>query len=336
MALNVGRYGPDELIRPLSGKEGRQEYLPTVSRFVEDPLGYVRHFPDLVRTTLPIHPSGHPPGPTVLLAGMREAGLGGAWPEAALILAAGSLTVIPVYLLARELTDEAAARLSVLFWVFAPNVLLMSATSMDAVFALVAALAAWLLVGRRAVRGGLASAAGSFLSYALLAVPAWAFATLVVRGVGWRALARPASVTLAVLFGCYAMLHVLTGYDPYAAFQATRHAYEHGVSGRHRPLWFWFFGDPAAFLLGLGVPGVILWSRALGARDAAAVALVVTLLAASASGYTKGEVERIWLFLVPLAAVSLGPQMRTLRPRPVLLALVAQALAVEVLFGTTW
>jgi len=47
-------------------------------------------------------------------------------------------------------------------------------------------------------------------------------------------------------------------------------------------------------------------------------------------------VERIWLFLIPLAAVSIGPQLRGLRLRPILIALVAQALVVEMLYGTTW
>jgi len=95
-------------------------------------------------------------------------------------------------------------------------------------------------------------------------------------------------------------------------------------------------GDLAAFLLGLGVPGVMLWSRALERLDPAALALAGTLLAAAASGYTKAEVERIWLFLIPLAAVSIGPQLRGLRLRPILIALVAQALVVEMLYGTTW
>src|SRR5262249_48045707 len=68
--------------------------------------------------------------------------------------------------------------------------------------------------------------------------------------------------------------------------------------------------------LGLGIPGMILWSRALERRDAAAVALALVLVIAAGSGYAKAEVERIWLFLVPLAAVSIGPLLRQARPRP--------------------
>ena len=335
VALNMSRYGPHELIVPLVGREGRHEYLRTVARFLDDPIGYLRHFPELVRTTLPIHPSGHPPGPTVLLGGLHEVGLRGAWGETVVILLVGSLTAVPVYLLGCELVDEPAARLAVLAWLFAPNVLLMSATSMDAVFAAVSTAAAVLLLHRRAVAGGLATAAASFLSYALLAVPVWAVATLLLRGARPRALLPRVCVALAVFAGSYLLLWLLTGYQPYDAYRATKHAYEVGVSGR-RPLWFWFFGDIAVFLLGLGLPGLVLWSRALGWLDSAAVALAGTLLLASASGFAKAEVERIWLFLIPLAAVSIGPQLRGRRLRPLLMLLVAQALLVELLYGTTW
>ena len=279
-----------------------------------------------MRTTLPIHPSGHPPGPTVLLGGLYEVGLRGVWGETVMILLVGSLTAVPVYLLGCELADEPSARLAVLAWLFAPNVLLMSATSMDAVFAAVSTVAAVLLLRRRAVAGGLATAAASFLSYALLAVPVWAVATLLLRGTRPRALLPRVCVALAVIAGCYLLLWLLTGYQPYDAYQATKHAYETGVSGR-RPLWFWFFGDIAVFLLGLGLPGLVLWSRALGRLDSAAVALAGTLLLASASGFAKAEVERIWLFMIPLAAVSIGPQLLGRRLRPLLMLLVAAGAA---------
>jgi hypothetical protein len=335
VALNMSRYGPRELALPLTGPEAPHEYLPSVALFTADPIGYLRHFPFLVATKLPIHAAGHPPGPTVLLGAMQAVWLGGPWPEAIMILVVGAATVYPVYLLGRELSGELDSRLAVLAWLFAPNVLLMSATSMDAVFAFAGTVLAVLILRVRAVAAGFMAAAASFLSYALLAVPVWAVATLLLRHRAPRSLLRPAAEAAAVALGCYLLLWLATGYDPHAAYLATRHAYSVGVS-RDRPQRFWFFGDLATFLLGLGIPGVILWSRALERRDAAAVALALVLVIAAGSGYAKAEVERIWLFLVPLAAVSIGPLLRQARLRPVLLAMAAQALLVEVLFGTTW
>ncbi|MGH2915712.1 MAG: hypothetical protein ACRDMX_12080 [Solirubrobacteraceae bacterium] len=65
------------------------------------------------------------------------------------------------------------------------------------------------------------------------------------------------------------------------------------------------------------------------------VALVAVILVAAVTDFTKGETERIWLPLVPLACV--GAAARTIpRLGSVLLALAARALVVEALFGTVW
>jgi hypothetical protein len=54
------------------------------------------------------------------------------------------------------------------------------------------------------------------------------------------------------------------------------------------------------------------------------------------AGFTKAETERIWLFLVPLACVAAAPAITARRRTAVFAALVAQALAIEVLFDTIW
>jgi hypothetical protein len=75
--------------------------------------------------------------------------------------------------------------------------------------------------------------------------------------------------------------------------------------------------------------------RALTSLDAAALA---TLLAAASWGFTKGEVERIFQFLVPLVLVPVARQLLAWRVRvPVVVALlVGQALLVQLLFATRW
>ena len=67
-----------------------------------------------------------------------------------------------------------------------------------------------------------------------------------------------------------------------------------------------------------------------------AVALAAVVVAASVLGFTKAETERIWLFLVPFACVAAAPVLRPRRLAPVLGALAAQALAVELLLFTVW
>jgi hypothetical protein len=75
--------------------------------------------------------------------------------------------------------------------------------------------------------------------------------------------------------------------------------------------------------------------RAWTSFDAAVLAC---LLAASSWGFSRGEVERILLFLVPLALVPVVGQLWAWRARlPVVAALlVAQTLLVQLLFYTRW
>jgi heme/copper-type cytochrome/quinol oxidase subunit 1 len=75
--------------------------------------------------------------------------------------------------------------------------------------------------------------------------------------------------------------------------------------------------------------------RAWTGFDAAALAC---LLAASSWGFSRGEVERIFLFLVPLALVPVVRQLWVWRARlPAVAALlVAQTLMVQLLFYTRW
>jgi hypothetical protein len=75
--------------------------------------------------------------------------------------------------------------------------------------------------------------------------------------------------------------------------------------------------------------------RAWASVDAAALA---TLLAAASWGFTKGEVERIFQFLIPLVLVPVVRQLLAWRARvPVVVGLLAgQTLLVQVLFATRW
>jgi hypothetical protein len=333
MALNVSRRGPAELAYPFTGPERHAEYIATVPLYRHDPLAFLRHYPHL-GSQLAEHPAGHPAGATMLFGALAQLGLGGPWPEVWLILLLGAATAPLTWLLARTLLDDGAARLATLLWIFAPSVLIEGATSADAVFAFAGALTALLLLRQRMLAGAVAATAGTFLSYALAAVPVWACAVVARRSSLGRA-AKLAAACAAVAAVFYATLWLATGYDPIAAYRATAHRYYLGA-GHRRPYWFWLFGDLTAFGVGLGVPTLLGLARGLARRSVPALALAAILLAASASGYTKGEVERIWMFLTPMAAVAAAPAMRRFSPPVVVCMLAGQALVVELLFRTPW
>jgi hypothetical protein len=92
-------------------------------------------------------------------------------------------------------------------------------------------------------------------------------------------------------------------------------------------------GSPVAFGVVLGLP---IAAYALRARGPAALAIAAVVAVSATAGFTKAETERIWLFLVPFACIAAAAALPRERLAPVLAALAAQALAIELFFDTIW
>jgi methylthioxylose transferase len=317
---------------------------------VGDIPSFLGEFPGRL-ASLPSHAAGHPPGAMVLYALLARMwpGLDGA---ALLTVAIGCLGALPVAALARDELSQDGVRWSLALWVLSPMVVLYTATSADAVFAVAlagSALAAHRGLVRRSwawtLAGGALLWVGSMLTYAAVLLLVF----LLVRAAGrlrrdpaW--VLRWAAATAATVLGLAGLLWLATGYDPVAAVRATHAVYQAAPGSAHRPYLPWLVGDPVAFGGMLGVPlfaallvraVVVLRQGAWTGFDAAVLAL---LLAASAWGFSRGEVERIFLFLVPLALVPVVRQLWVWQARlPAVAALlVAQTLAVQLLFYTRW
>jgi hypothetical protein len=243
------------------------------------------------------------------------------------------------YVLARSLLDEARGRIAALLMAFAPITLLESVTSFDGAFVAVSTLAAVLLVRpslASRIAGGIATGVAGLVSYALPLVAVWVIATAVVQR-RWR---RAAGIAIVVGVGTLALpllLALTTGYDPIGALRATHHEYVSGIA-RKRTYAYWLFGGPLAFAIGLGpllFGGVM---RSLRERQDLAKALVLAILVAAIAGATKGEIERIWQFMVPIAAVAAAATwtVGSSRLRWALILASGQALVIEALFHTAW
>jgi hypothetical protein len=317
---------------------------------VGDIPSFLRQFPDRLGS-LPGHATGHPAGAMVLYALLARVwpGLDGA---ALLTVAIGCLGALAVAGLARDELDENGARWALALWVLSPMIVLYTATSADAVFAVAlagAALAAHRGLVRRSwawtVTGGLLLWVASMLTYTAVLLLVF----LLVRAAG-RVRREPgwvlgwAAATAATVLGLAGLVWLATGYDPVAAVRATHAAYQAAPGSARRPYLPWLVGDPIAFGGMLGVPlFAALVARAVAVARQRAwtsfdAAMLACLLAASSWGFSRGEVERIFLFLVPLALVPVVRQLWAWRARlPVVAALlVAQTLAVQLLFYTRW
>jgi hypothetical protein len=300
---------------------------------------------------LPSHATAHPAGAMVLYALVERV-----WPgltaAALATVALGSLGAVAAGGLARDELGERGGRLALVLWVLSPGVLLYLATSADAVFAAVLGAAALVahrgLVRRSAawtVAGGVLLWTASMLTYTavlLLVFLGVRAAGLLAGERGW--VLRWAAATSAVVLGLAACLWLATGYYPLSAVQASHHAYQAAPGSAGRSLVQWLPGDLLAFGGMLGVPLLaalaartvaVVRERAWTSLDAAALA---TLLAAASWGFTKGEVERIFQFLVPLVLVPVARQLLAWRVRVPVVAtlLAAQTLLVQVLFATRW
>jgi methylthioxylose transferase len=336
LALNGMRSGPSGLydvfvVRGGHG-EGRTEYLPALSHLERGAGWFLDHFDALV-PVLPVHAAGNPPG---LLLSMDALGIDTAQGLAALTIVVGAMATPALYALARQLFAEPTARAAALLFVFVPASLLYGATSADAMYVTPAIAAAACLVSRRAsvvAIGAAALAIASFFSYALLAVGAWA-ALVRWRRDGLATALRVALLCGAALVAFYAALGLISGFDVLAVLRATNERYHDGIA-HLRPYLFYLFGSPAAFLVMLG-PVAWFAARSLGARETTAVALAVVIAIAALAGFTKGETERIWVFLVPLACLSAARSLRAERLPPLLVLLAAQAIVIEALFATKW
>jgi hypothetical protein len=338
LALNLARAGTAGWyaifdLGPGGSFEAANEYLPGLPALSYGPRFYLDRFAELV-PSLPVNVAGHPPGPLLVLHAMGISTAAGA---AALCIAAGALGAPLTYALGRSLLDERDARVAALLFACSPLTLLFGVTSFDYLFATCGLASACLLVGgRRSSRaaGALALAAASLMSWALLAVGAWA-ALVAYRRRGPRAALVLAASCAAAWLAVDGALAAACGYDAIGALRATGAVYRHSVASV-RPYAFWAFGAPVAWgaMLGLPIAAAALRSAARG--DDAAIALAVVIAIAAIGGFSKGETERIWLFLVPLACVAAAPAIGRNRLAGVVALLLVQALAVEVLFDTIW
>jgi methylthioxylose transferase len=335
LAVATMRYGTDGWTEPWDTSfNAKNEYVPALPAI--EALGvrfFLDRFDDIL-PALPVHVAGHPPGLVLLFHWL---GLDTPGSAAALTIVLGTLAVPLTYVLGRIVLDERRARLAGLLSALASGTILYGVLTADVVFAMLGAAAAALMLARPAVAllaGPAALAVASFFSYAVLAMGAWAAFVRLLRE-GWRRAFSVAAAAGAGLVVFYVLVWLATGFSLPAVVVATEEVYRESVA-RLRPYAFWLFGSPAAFLFFCGLPITWYAARALGARHPAAVALALVILVSAVGGFTKAETERIWLMYVPAMCVAAAAVLPERRLTLVLGLLAAQALLVEVLFGTVW
>ena len=358
--------GPHRLWRPYVLLEGT-EYIGAVP-LVDSARGFLHDYVSRL-PELPVHCQVHPPGGVLFLWWVdRYVWPGPAAGALATILAA-SLAVPAVYGLAREVLDERFARLASCLFLLAPNVLLFTATSMDAVFMVPMAWTYFFLWMARSRRpwlygclGGLTAAVSAMMTFSAAFLGLWGLAMLAVTALldrrrlptVLRALAGAAasSALVSTAVYCWSGYHLL---ENLGAAVGAHHGIMHGGNyATARQYAHLVVGNLVALFAGAGIPVAVLFFRqalrdvrGLDARSSGKLLSLSFLVAlgilAAAPLYTL-EVERIWLFMVPLVVISatrpLGRSGPADRPAPEIgltfCLLSVQVVAMEVLLNTIW
>jgi hypothetical protein len=328
LALVDGRRGIRD---PLTS---RDEYLHDLPR-VHDLTGFLSRFVADINTYGGPHPwtthvSGHPPGMLLLLAGLREIGLGGPWPAALLCIAVGSSAAAAVLVTVRRFVDEDAARAAAPYLVLLPAAVWI-AVSADAVFLGVSAWGIALLASPglwRAALGGLLLGCALMLTYGLLVLGVLALTVLLVRRQVAPLLVAGAST--AAVIGGFAVL----GFRWWDGLSESLIRYSAGAGG-YRPYSYFVVADLAVFAVAVG-PAAVVGITALRRRDRLAwlvAAVLVAVLVADATGKAKAEVERIWLPFAPWIALAAA---RLDRPRLWLGLQAGTGLLVQTVLLSKW
>ena len=265
-----------------------------------------------------VHAKGHPPGFLLLLKALAAVGLGHPWVAGALSYLGIAGVVVAVAATVRIVAGEDVARRCIPLLIVAPYAVWMG-TSADAFYAAVVATGVFLLAAavtserparRRAtaLAGGVTLASALFLTYG--ATLFMLLPVAVVVALGWRRWRAMLEVFVLAGMGAAAVTAGFSaaGFWWFDGLATTRTLYHWGTA-QFRPAKYFFVANIAAAGIACG-PAVVL---AVGRRRRAAVWLLVgitavCLLAANASQYSKGEVERIWLMFFPWfvpAAVAL-------------------------------
>lgn len=260
----------------------------------------------------------------------------------------GALSVIPLFYFARRLVGEAWAWRTAVLSTVVPSFAAFFA-SIDQVYVLVglsflAVFAAAIHCAESGTRRGKALGAlagivfGVCLFMTLSLLPLALIAVIIFAKSAWseperrRELRDVALAGVAGFVGFYALLFVLFRFNMPATVRASLAAHravtlsEMPRSYRAWLLWdlldyFFFLGIPAAGLFASqlkacarerSVPAGAAIQREQGWLTATLVSFVATMLVLDVSGIVRGEVARVWMFLMPLPLIFASARMRKL------------------------
>lgn len=276
--------------------------------------------------------------------------------SALLLALLGACTVVPVYLLTSRMTGaQAAGGVAACLTAGIPSLLLLSASSDQLVFFFAVRIVLLAYLAWKSERvwvsaaAGVLCAVGLFVSLGLLALVGWLLLWALFgwlraadRGAALRRLAVRWAAGGAGFIGFYLALFLATGYRGWTVAYLGIFAHRQATTVEFpRTYWKWVLMNPVemAVFAGLALVAAAAWAgiqrKALSpSLGVFLISWLAALAVLDVSGTVRGEVGRIWLFLMWPLAVGAGAAVAKLPERrltaTMLVAMqVCQALAMR-------
>lgn len=300
------------------------------------------------------HAITHPPGFTLLLYLAQSLFHVSYLGLSIFVVILGGLSVFPVYYLLREFAGDVAARRAVEIFVFLPSFALLGATSMDVTFLLATALTIALLsIGWKrnasiALLGGVAAGVALFMNFLFLLLAPLFFYLVYLWWTSTPPEERKISriiFSIAGFAGWWLCLYWLTDYSIITNFFIARQVQGQVVASNFASAgmyalfalmnitsFFFYLGIANVILLGKKMKTVLDNKKILGVGFVLVIFFVLI-------GIFQGEVERIWLFLLPWFLLPIVKSIEDLSDQQfgLLLSLsFFQIIITQTLFYTYW
>ncbi len=314
----------------------RYEYYSDVPKV--DQLGLLSFIGDYAKpelfSTLSGHAQTHPPGGILFLwiisklfgYNLLATSLGS--------VVFTSLTVIPIYLLAKELYGEPIGRYTLALFLITPNFVMFTGTSMDGPFSLFPILSLYLFYkgkgSERAIRygvlTGISLSCGMLMTYSTVFIGLFfsvvILLTLIVDRKEFRRILTLLLIAGVTFTAFYLLIFLFTGFNLLEALQASIRKDRAALGTGYETMGLYLnlsVGNLFAFLIGVGIPMTTVWLRQVvqtirdGRRgkpiDIYVIGYLISLLVIAFSTLFTMEVERVWIFMVPLILIPVAKHL---------------------------
>jgi 4-amino-4-deoxy-L-arabinose transferase-like glycosyltransferase len=305
------------------------EYYYDIDK-IESVSSYLKNYASLI-PSLTDHSKVHPPGPCLFLWLVSKIFGKGLFISAFSVIILSSLSLLPIYFLAKQLYGKKVAILSLALFSLSPSVVMFTATSMNAVFTLFASLSVIFFFKSYNDRHRYVFAlltGGSFAMTVFMAyeegILALFFFIIAIYVIETKAIKLNDILNLIVMlttFLCFFLfLYIITKFNPIESFLASYKQAQYDILEKYAipgSRFYWFFGQLIVFFTFVGLSTATLYFeevylsirkalKRLGI-DIYIIAFVITLIVLDFAvvGH-KGENERNWMFLVPFIVIPVA------------------------------